>query len=671
MLLNMIKLFPSPFSNTCTFSLLLVIILISSETHAQFTISDTINRIATPIVGINPQTNSVVVEVPTDFRVSDKVLLIKMQGTLIDETNDTQSRIDTDFGTISNINGVGLYEISTICSILGNEISFQNQMINNYAPLGTFSGKMQMIKIPQYFGDVTVTDTLTAPAWNGSTGGILIFESTGTVTLNQDIDMSGKGFRGGRNINSAYTCIPSVDGVNAVENSANSYYRLESGEGACKGEGIAEYITNKEGGKGNQANGGGGGNNLNAGGGGGGNYGIGGKGGIREKALGEPISTCRGSFFGESGTFLSGYGYSAANNRIFMGGGGGAGHADNGEGQNGGNGGGIVIIIAHTFNGNGYAIRANGADGLNSGNDGGPGGGAGGVVLFDVQFLRSPPLRIEVRGGNGGGASHAGSDCNGPGGGGGGGFIWSKNPFGVTVTRDFSEGIYGLTAASSGCGAGGVVINGASVGHVGAYEFGLNIPQETAAFTSCILGAELLNFHAKVKKKLVELSWHTSSETNQDLFVLERSVDGNIFEQIAELNALGSSGQGANYQWTDNNPYVGTSYYRLKQLDVFGNFTYSEQVEVSVGIAEKFYLKAFPNPIERSQGLQLNINQAKRGRIKISLTNMIGQEVLAKVFEISSGQEQLSMSIENLSAGTYMLSAQQYGYSERRRIVVF
>ncbi|MBK8847367.1 MAG: gliding motility-associated C-terminal domain-containing protein [Bacteroidetes bacterium] len=113
-------------------------------------------------------------------------------------------------------------------------------------------------------------------------------------------------------------------------------------------------------------------------------------------------------------------------NKVFMGGGGGCGDFNNAVGTAGTNGGGIVFIKANNIYGNGYSIKANGNDNLaqTSGiGDGAGGGGAGGIVLFEVNNFLSP-LTAEAKGAKGGDLNSAIANCFGPGGGGGSGLVW-------------------------------------------------------------------------------------------------------------------------------------------------------------------------------------------------------------------------------------------------------
>ena len=341
--------------------------------------------------------NIVTVASSSGFNAGDRVLIIQMQGADINTANTSS------FGDITAYNSAGNWEYGVINSISGNDITLDSTIQNTYDP----NGKVQLVTVP-VFCDASVDDTLTCQAWNGTTGGVLVFFSNGTVTLNSDINVSGKGFRGGP------TCI----GPWGCGNTAY-YLNNTNCSGGKKGEGI--WVTsgnNYTGGRGKVANGGGGGNPGNCGGGGGANFGTGGMGGYE-------YSLCFNTIQGIPGQTLD---YTMG--RLFMGGAGGTGFNDNSQTQYAGsNGGGIIIISANTLIGNSQNISSNGLDinGVTNDESAG-GGGAGGIVCLDIQTY-SGNVNVNVNGGKGGGTYNYifVPDCHGPGGGGGGGAIWVKD----------------------------------------------------------------------------------------------------------------------------------------------------------------------------------------------------------------------------------------------------
>jgi hypothetical protein len=344
----------------------------------------------------------------TGFAPKMKVLLIQMNGAVIDTTNSPS------FGTVLNYGNAGNAEVLEIESIIGSSIVFKHAPLLEYDPE---TSAVQLVTIPSYdTALITVMrPALTCSPWNGSTGGVLAFEVRLALDIAGPIDVSGYGFEGGRvrNANSG--------ALNILDYALSTTRADLAGE---KGRGIAILEEGYLLGRGAPANAGGGGNAHNAGGGGGGNGGFGGVGsrdfpdGLNQNG-GSPGRTIPyQQFINDS---LS---------RIFMGGGGGSGHVNNNLSLPGGNGGGIVFIRANNVNFRaGAEIISNGADvgGPKGGsNDGYGGGGAGGSIYFDVNrfnFFVSN-INIKAKGGNGG---TTGAPKHGPGGGGGGGIIMFKN----------------------------------------------------------------------------------------------------------------------------------------------------------------------------------------------------------------------------------------------------
>ncbi len=310
----------------------------------------------------------------------------------------------------------GHYELQRITNINGNTISLETGTTHAYVGPGT-----QVVRVPEYT-TVTVagSEILSPTAWDGTTGGIVAFLATETVTVDGAIDASGLGSRGGQSSESyaayGYTCAQTC-GDDTPTNILDSDCErgitpatCAEGEGR-RGEGLdnsdRSYDVINGCGRGNRATGGGGGGHVNAGGGGGGNGGSGGYGGNAWQG-GCPAA---GESGGLSGTAVTG----SLLNYLTFGGGGGGGSQNNSNSGNGGAGGGAIFFRANALNGTG-SIRTNGGNGGAASNDGGGGGGAGGSVL--IQLVGDAACAgIEANGGTGSDTSAGHGDGAGGGGG--------------------------------------------------------------------------------------------------------------------------------------------------------------------------------------------------------------------------------------------------------------
>ena len=417
----------------------------------------------TPVVGFDQCKNNIVVEDAGTFNSGDTVLMIQMKGAEIDSSNTAS------FGTLTNYKNAGNYEFNIIQGKTGNTIELKNSILRNYdVPLG----RVQLIRVP-YFQNYIASDTLTCLAWDGKKGGVLVLNVANNTTLNADINVSGRGFRGGSSRNSSsLTLTCNNNGVS---------YPSSSIEAADKGESIYELGNNNAYGKGANANGGGGGVGHNSGGGGGSNGGAGGLGGYQ-------LEECGNAPFDNRGIGGNSLAYSNLARKVFMGGGGGSGHTDNSGGidMNGGNGGGIAIIMTNTLTNNGFKIVSDGDNAqvcdnaLNNCHDGNGGGGGGGTVLIkSAGFINN--LDIQAKGGKGADLviynPGLGAGRVGPGGGGGGGAVWlspAALPSNLVVNN--AGGANGVIPADSNNPWG------ATPGSNGLSVFNLQIPVATIPF---------------------------------------------------------------------------------------------------------------------------------------------------------------------------------------------
>ncbi len=116
------------------------------------------------------------------------------------------------------------------------------------------------------------------------------------------------------------------------------------------------------------------------------------------------------------------------------------------------------------------------------------------------------------------------------------------------------------------------------------------------AANDVVLPIELIDFTAEYKNRIVKLNWVTASELNNDYYTVERSKDGITFENIVKIKGKGTTQALSNYETEDRKPLEGISYYRLKQTDIDGTFSYSKIVSV-----EYFFIddvKIYPVPVE-------------------------------------------------------------------------
>lgn len=177
------------------------------------------------------------------------------------------------------------------------------------------------------------------------------------------------------------------------------------------------------------------------------------------------------------------------------------------------------------------------------------------------------------------------------------------------------------------------------------------------------LPVELISFTAQIEHGEVMLHWATASEKNNNYFTIQRSKNIEEWEDVVHVAGAGNSIEKREYTTSDGWPYEGVSYYRLKQTDFDGAFTYSSVRRVEI-VSEEI-LRVYPNPTRSDfnliTGFDLNSNE-------ISLINLMGQ-VVPFALEYESDRS-VSIKPINPSTGVYLLRIRKGNYSRSVRVII-
>lgn len=146
------------------------------------------------------------------------------------------------------------------------------------------------------------------------------------------------------------------------------------------------------------------------------------------------------------------------------------------------------------------------------------------------------------------------------------------------------------------------------------------------------LPVELTAFQYSINKDNVLLSWETQSESNNYGFEIERSRDGTHFVKIGFITGNGSSNSKSLYSYTDNSLQPGDYWYRLKQVDLDGSFSYSEELFVRISPPTRFRIIGnYPNPFNPETEIEYEIPVDKH--VIINIVNLQGNLVKELVNE--------------------------------------
>jgi Zn-dependent metalloprotease len=164
------------------------------------------------------------------------------------------------------------------------------------------------------------------------------------------------------------------------------------------------------------------------------------------------------------------------------------------------------------------------------------------------------------------------------------------------------------------------------------------------------LPVTLLSFTGKHSAEGNLLSWATTSEVNNDYFVVEHSTNARTFDALGTVSGIGNSKVTNSYKFLDNKFSKGVNYYRLKQVDKDGTTSYSKMISVDA-LNEKA-LKFFPNPV--LSVLSMELPDLTSETLNLRIINTAGQEIIRKD-KIQTRNGVLTYDVSKLSTGIYQV----------------
>ncbi len=193
-----------------------------------------------------------------------------------------------------------------------------------------------------------------------------------------------------------------------------------------------------------------------------------------------------------------------------------------------------------------------------------------------------------------------------------------------------------------------------------------------ASANGSTLPLTLTSFAANVKGADAILTWATASEVNNSGFEVQRSIDGRNFVKAGFVKGAGNSNKTLNYSLTDAKAFAVANsnvvYYRLKQIDFDGKFTYSQIVRVAKNAEAVNALSVYPNPYATSYSVSLTAT--KEGVATTEMVDLQGKVVATKSASIIGGNNMVPMTeVTNLEAGVYFVRLTVNGETQMTKLV--
>ncbi|MCF8424936.1 MAG: T9SS type A sorting domain-containing protein [Bacteroidia bacterium] len=184
------------------------------------------------------------------------------------------------------------------------------------------------------------------------------------------------------------------------------------------------------------------------------------------------------------------------------------------------------------------------------------------------------------------------------------------------------------------------------------------------------LPVKWLTFNAtKIDKNNIQLAWSTASETNNTGFDIERSYDAKNFTNIGFVKGAGTSNKLNNYSFIDANANGFDVYYRLKQTDFDGHFSYSNIVKINSTDNGTFdIVNVQPNPFDNE--LNIGINAISDKNIQLLIYDSKGALVSERNVSAILGLNTINIDNANgLPKGFYVLKVTQGGMTKAVKLV--
>lgn len=189
--------------------------------------------------------------------------------------------------------------------------------------------------------------------------------------------------------------------------------------------------------------------------------------------------------------------------------------------------------------------------------------------------------------------------------------------------------------------------------------------------TDVPLPVELLGFTSAINRNNVLLNWFTTSEINNYGFDIERNYENNVWEKVGFLKGYGNSNSPISYSFEDRNLVSGRYNYRLKQIDINGNYEYFNLLnEVNIGTPVIFTLKQnYPNPFNPATKIDYVIPSSSFVSLKVYDVN--GREVKTLVNEFKNpGYYTFDFNASALPSGVYYYILKSGNFSSTKKLIL-
>lgn len=190
-------------------------------------------------------------------------------------------------------------------------------------------------------------------------------------------------------------------------------------------------------------------------------------------------------------------------------------------------------------------------------------------------------------------------------------------------------------------------------------------PDYVLTYNGPPLPIRLLDFTGSQQGMAIMLRWATASEADNAFVEVQRSRDGVHFEALGTVPGAGPSDTPRHYQFSDEGPFPGINYYRLRQVDFSGAETFFS-VLVVVFSGSPGALQINPNVV--SEVLNIQLPSPLPGPGELLVIDLLGRTVCKN--SVNFGGQTVHLEVGSLPQGPYWLALRSGGSISVSRFVV-
>ena len=169
------------------------------------------------------------------------------------------------------------------------------------------------------------------------------------------------------------------------------------------------------------------------------------------------------------------------------------------------------------------------------------------------------------------------------------------------------------------------------------------------------LPIDLLSFGGECENGRVHLEFVVASQVNNDYFTIERSVDAYKWNEVGVIAGEGNTNTQVTYNWTDDNPFNGVSYYRLAQTDYDGTIKRFDPIAVSCESSVTGY-SVYPNPANEVLNIDIELTSYQGNDVEIEIVDINGRKIQSQNAQLDRGYNHLEVDLSEIPNGIYMIN---------------